>query len=478
MRVVAKFAIVFFLTTTVLLTLFSWWNAQRETERIHAIAASDLDAYGQGLREGMLAIDALKGDGPALEWIRAASLRRADVSVHWLPDTEAAGAIAANGVRVSIPVALQADAKGTIVLERSVAAQGDLFRDSLYSELGFAALLGTALCVIAGVLGGALIGAPLERVVRVANRVGAGDLSQTLPEDRKDEIGDLKRAVNAMCSQLSLTRDRLEQEASARIATLEQLRHLDRLRTVGMLASSLAHELGTPLNVLLLRGQSLAAGEALTKDEVVEAGQLIADQVDKMSRLVRRLLDYSRRAPNRKNLKLGESSHRALGLLGGLLRSKKCAAELTIDEEVRVEAESDQLEQAITNLVVNALHAMPEGGTVTLRIGRTEATPSESVGKRVVSFVEVRDSGIGMSEAHLARVFEPFYTTKGAGEGTGLGLSVTQGIAEDHGGWIAAESTPGVGSCFTIYLPLASDPVSEACSEKSSIWEGDRCIES
>jgi signal transduction histidine kinase len=113
-----------------------------------------------------------------------------------------------------------------------------------------------------------------------------------------------------------------------------------------------------------------------------------------------------------------------------------------------------QVQQVITNLVLNAIQSMPKGGRVDIDIGRVRAfKPGSSSGERDYVRLAVVDQGTGITPENLLRIFEPFFTTKDVGEGTGLGLSVCYGIVEEHGGWIAVDNNVGEGSRFTVYLP-------------------------
>jgi signal transduction histidine kinase len=359
-------------------------------------------------------------------------------------------------VRARLPAGGDGRAPFVLVVERALPPRSATFRAAFADELVMALVLALGSVALVGMLGGVLVGRPLERVVQQARRIGSGDLSQRLATNRTDEIGDLKREVNAMCERLAVTQKRADDEATARLSNLEQLRHLDRLRTVGTLASGIAHELGTPLNVLLLRGQSLARGE-LGADELGAAGRTIVGQVEKMSRIVRQLLDFARRErPTREHVQLESVAHRALDLLSSLARRAGVEATVEVDSPVSVDADAGQLEQAVTNLVMNAIQAMPSGGTLTLRVGTRPDTETPG-GLRTLdgAYLAVEDTGTGMDEGTLRHVFEPFYTTKPAGQGTGLGLGVACGIASDHGGFIEATSTPGAGSTFTLTLPRA-----------------------
>jgi two-component system NtrC family sensor kinase len=126
-------------------------------------------------------------------------------------------------------------------------------------------------------------------------------------------------------------------------------------------------------------------------------------------------------------------------------------------------ADAGQMQQAVTNLVVNAIQATGKQGSVTVTVQRSEAEPPADHGGESGLFlaIRVRDSGRGMDPETRARAFEPFFTTKDVGEGTGLGLSVAYGIVHDHGGWIGVESAEGAGSEFTIYLPEPGEEPSE-----------------
>jgi signal transduction histidine kinase len=127
-----------------------------------------------------------------------------------------------------------------------------------------------------------------------------------------------------------------------------------------------------------------------------------------------------------------------------------------------VSGDPAQLEQVLTNLVVNAIQATTGSGRVTVRVGQRQAKPPDGGSPADHALLEVEDQGAGMPEHVVSRVFEPFFTTKGIGEGTGLGLSVAYGMVQDHGGFMEVESAPGRGSRFTVFLPVGARPVSEA----------------
>ena len=179
-----------------------------------------------------------------------------------------------------------------------------------------------------------------------------------------------------------------------------------------------------------------------------------------MAGIIRQLLDFSRRTgAHLDDADLRQVAAGTLEMLGPLAEKRRVALCLTPgDDDVTVRADWNQIQQAVTNLVVNAIQATPDGGTVEVAVGRA-AAGSDDPGNRVL--LRVRDSGHGIAPDDLPRVFEPFFTTKDVGEGTGLGLAVAYGIVREHGGWIEVESELGKGSRFTIVLPASAAHVPE-----------------
>jgi two-component system NtrC family sensor kinase len=304
------------------------------------------------------------------------------------------------------------------------------------------------------------VGRPVDLLVGKARRAGAGDLSGPIRLRQKDELRELADEMNDMCEKLAESRQRLESETDARLAAVEQLRHAERLATVGRLAAGVAHELGTPLNVVLARASVIPAAPGAA--QVAEHVSAIERQVARMSQIIRGLLDFARRTPPRRSR---VDAQQVASATAQLLRAMAGASNmaLTVDPpsgDTSVTADEGQLSQVMTNLVVNAIQAGHPGGQV--RIGcrglPAGAAPGGPGGERLtgpVVLLTVADDGAGMTAEVRRQVFEPFFTTKQVGQGTGLGLAVSHGIVREHGGFIDVTSTPGQGTQFFVFLPAA-----------------------
>ena len=237
---------------------------------------------------------------------------------------------------------------------------------------------------------------------------------------------------------------RFVRDITARKRAEEQLRETERLAELGTLASGLAHEIGTPMNVIQGRAEYMMERSS---DEPTKKGlQTIVTQVERITKLMTQLMAFARHSPpKRQALNLRHTIHETLEFFRERFTQHRTVVELACDEDCPpVLADPNQMSQVLINLIVNAIHAMPDGGTLRLGLtatnGRAELT--------------VADTGKGIAKEHMTRIFEAFFTTKETGQGTGLGLSVVKGVIDEHGGSIAVESEPGRGTTFTIYLPL------------------------
>ncbi|MGH7147386.1 MAG: two-component system sensor histidine kinase NtrB [Nitrospiraceae bacterium] len=233
-------------------------------------------------------------------------------------------------------------------------------------------------------------------------------------------------------------------DISARKRLEMQLRRAERLAELGTLASGMAHEIGTPMNVILGRAEFLLQR---TADEGMKKGlATIVTQVERITKVMNQLLAFARRRiPERRAVDLGEIVDDSLEMFQERIAQSRITVDKTIESSLPpVRADRDQLIQVLINLVMNSIHAMPEGGQLRLSLARE--------GSHLC--LGLSDTGHGMPKEIRSKVFEPFFTTKDFGKGTGLGLTVVKGIIEEHGGTIAVESAVDKGTTFWIRLPL------------------------
>ena len=296
---------------------------------------------------------------------------------------------------------------------------------------------------------------PVAELAGSFREVGSGELRSRVPVRRRDEFGRLAQAFNCMLERLEASQHSLLAEQEERRRMESRLRHAERLASVGRLASGLAHEIGTPLNVIGGRAERLMRS---LPDGTPAARSLrvISTQIDRIARIVCDMLDFARmREPRLTRTGVAPVLGKVLDFMSHRFEEGRVRLDTDLsDAPATVTADPDQLHQVFLNLCTNALDAMPDGGTLRVAASRMEKQPPEkNSGTRRCVAVTFEDTGIGIAPENLDHVFDPFFTTKGIGRGTGLGLSVSYGIIREHGGWIDIDSAPGRGTRLTVYLP-------------------------
>jgi signal transduction histidine kinase len=304
---------------------------------------------------------------------------------------------------------------------------------------------GILLAIVFSLWIAARVSRPIEQLARAAEEVASGNWEVRVPERGRDEVGVLARSFNHMTGQLASQRERLVQ--SERVAAWREL------------ARRLAHELKNPLFPLQLTVENLVRARELPPaefDEVFrESTQTLGMEIANLKTIIGRFSDFSKMPkPQLERIDAKDLVERVRSLYGGTgcvtgQDGAKIAFDTNVSEEpMPIDADPELLHRALSNLVLNAMDAMPEGGTLTVSARRT-ADKIE---------IRVADTGQGMTPEECERLFTPYYTTKQ--HGTGLGLAIVQSVVADHAGTIAVESRTGGGTAFVITLPKAGEAAS------------------
>ena len=281
----------------------------------------------------------------------------------------------------------------------------------------------------------------LDLLMKAARRIGAGDFSPIVPiRKTRDEFTDLAIAINRMTREL----ERRE----------EYLLQTQKLRAVGSLTAGIAHEVNNPLNNIMLTAAVLQEDfDSMPEIEQRELIQDIVEQTERARKIVRNLLDFARESeittePLRIDAVVGDAIRLAANQikLSGVELVREVA-----DDLPPVNGDRQYLSQVFVNLILNAVEAMPDGGRIAI-------SSDVSVDTGCVA-INITDTGPGMAPDVLESIFDPFFTTKTGGRGTGLGLSVSLGIVQKHGGDIRVASKTGEGTTFTVILPAAGEIV-------------------
>lgn len=380
------------------------------------------------------------------------------LELHWMGRT--VGAMVDNNWRShDFPMLVDGVPIGYLRISERRDEERAFIRTSIAGSATASFLLAGLLSVIVAWATMLFVARPVRLFREQTRRIGRGDLTQRLGLRRRDEIGDLARDLDRMCDDLGKARLRIIDEAEARAHVVEQLRHADRLAAVGTLAAGVAHELGTPLAVVLARAKLIEEDSALPPETRRSAGS-IAEQVDRMSGTIRELLDFSRSGQGPKHATPEPVDVRAIARAVAKLMelvAERRGIRLIVEDGGPLFAMADggRLQQVLVNLLLNAVQAMKQPGAVTVEAAAVDVLPpagTEAPGGKYVR-LNVNDQGPGISPDVGSRIFEPFFTTKEVGQGTGLGLSVTWGIVRDLGGWIELANIPGSGARFSVFLP-------------------------
>jgi signal transduction histidine kinase len=293
------------------------------------------------------------------------------------------------------------------------------------------------------------LSSPIEEMAAVAEKVASGNFDVRVRQRSSDEVGTLARAFNKMIENLKLQREQL-------FTAQTSLMQADKMETVGRLAASVAHEVKNPLTVITMGLEYLSSDFPANGDQNVPTVlKEMQDSAWRADSIIRGLLDFS--ASSRWDVAdedLNSTIEKSLQLVRHDLVKNRISVNKEFAEDLpRLKLNRPKIEQVFINLFVNAAHAMPRGGTLTVRTYAQSLLPQDNLLSRnpIASVVaEVLDTGTGIPAEALPKMFEPFFTTKPTGVGTGLGLPVVKNIVELHGGTITMANRPEGGAIATI----------------------------
>lgn len=309
-----------------------------------------------------------------------------------------------------------------------------------------------------------LVNQPVQQLVRHTEKLARGEMDGTVSLASGDELGDLADSFNRMTLKLKQARDELEdwaknletkvEERTKEITAIQaQLIRSEKLASIGELVAGIAHEINNPLTGILVFSSLVNDNPKLDpalKDDL----KTIVQETERCSKIVKGLLDFARESlPQKKLSSINDILDLALSLVEHQILFQNIALikEYTFGMP-EIMLDPNQFEQVFINMLLNAGQSMASGGSLNLRTGITEDGLSE--------FIAISDTGCGIPEENLPKIFDPFFSTK-ENRGTGLGLSVSYGIIHNHRGNICVQSVVGIGTTFTIELPINGEDKAE-----------------
>jgi two-component system NtrC family sensor kinase len=322
-----------------------------------------------------------------------------------------------------------------------------------------------AIIVLLNILLSRIVLRRIHSLAEATQEVAAGDLLKKVESSTKDEIGFLTDSFNRMIERIKKDKHEIEEwnkklevrveKKTRQLKTIQkQLMQAGKMIAVGELAAGVAHEINNPMTNILTSAEYLYK-KCPDDYEYKEDLDIIMNESIRCRNIVKGLLDFARQSkPEKKETDINRLIESVLLLVQNQAAFQNIKIVRDYDVELpRAEVDSDQIQQVVTNLVINAAEAMDDGGVMTIS--------SDLLAEKEAIEIQVKDTGHGIDEEVMDKIFDPFFTTKGVGMGTGLGLSISYGIVEKHGGRIWATSTQGEGSVFHVVIPLSAKAVQD-----------------
>lgn len=327
--------------------------------------------------------------------------------------------------------------RGILDVEVSMDNTLERLANLRYRMIIFSVLTLITLSVSLGFLTKYLINKPIYGIMNTMKKVEAGDLTARFITGRKDEIGKLSRGLNSMLSELDNARKEINRCHN------EEVQRIEKMATIGELAAAIAHEIKNPLAGISGAIQVFAEDFSSNgpKREIIED---IIKEIERLDKAVRDLLTFARPPiPHPFLIDAHSMMERFMNVISKQAEKQNIDIRLTIGENIGdVYLDPEQFQQVFLNIAINSIHAMQKNGNLDIIVDKNENS---------TEFI-FKDTGQGINEEDMKNLFKPFFTTKRSG--TGLGLAICKNIVEQHGGIIEVESESGVGSVFTISVPV------------------------
>ncbi len=340
---------------------------------------------------------------------------------------------------------------GAIAISHELAFERAVVKRGIITVIA-AGLVATIVLGIAAMWIAQALGSRLGELVHGADLVAAGDVSARVSEAPLLEIDRVGKAFNAMSAALADARQRVDEAEAGRRDLERRIRHAEALAIVGQVASSFAHEIGSPLSTILGWARLGAQDEAIS-EEARGQFETIATQCDRIRRIVERMLSVARPpVEERSPVDLAGVVREVAAFVAIEATRKGIVIRTDLAAAPPIEAVRDQLLEVVMNLAVNAIHVQPDGGVVRLSI-EGAAADGDALDSVVL---EIADGGPGIPADRRALVFEPFYSTRRASGGTGLGLAIVAELVRELGGKVTIGDAPEGGALFRITLPVTS----------------------
>jgi len=342
------------------------------------------------------------------------------------------------------------------LLDHSIRQQGIAITAYV---LAFSVVISVTLCIILW----NLVSTPLSLLSQGMREVASGDLDHKIQINRNDEIGELADSFNTMNAELKKAKKELmdwgntlekkvQEKTEAIHRAQQQLVHSEKLASLGRMAAGVAHEINSPLTGIVTFGHLLLKKFPKGSEEFEDV-EVIIDQANRCSNIIKGLLGFARATTaDKASTNINDVLNSTLNIVRNKADFFNISVVTNLDPTLaKVKADAPQLQQVFLNMIVNAADACEGKGTITI----TSQNITEN-GNNLVE-VEFKDTGYGIKDEDLEKIFEPFFTTKPVGKGTGLGLAVTHGIIQEHGGKITINTKVGEGTSFFIRLPALKE---------------------